>query len=105
MKAGPTRDNLAAAIKGESYERDTMYPEFLKQARTDDARAAIRSLQFAAAAEKENAKLYQSALDQLGRQPTGDLYVCTVCGFTVSVLPGDKCPSCRRDVDKYVKVL
>ena len=26
-----TKENLEAAIKGESYERDTMYPEFLKQ--------------------------------------------------------------------------
>src|SRR5260370_5219664 len=30
-----TRENLEAAIKGESYERDTMYPAFLKQAVTD----------------------------------------------------------------------
>src|SRR5271166_4113130 len=39
-----TRDNLQAAIKGETYERDTMYPEFLKQARIDGSRAAIKSL-------------------------------------------------------------
>ena len=30
-----TKENLEAAIKGESYERDTMYPEFLKQARAE----------------------------------------------------------------------
>ncbi|MHB8303849.1 MAG: rubrerythrin family protein [Acidobacteriaceae bacterium] len=27
-----TRENLEAAIKGETYERDIMYPAFLKQA-------------------------------------------------------------------------
>jgi rubrerythrin len=27
-----TRENLEAAVKGETYERDTMYPDFLKQA-------------------------------------------------------------------------
>ena len=30
-----TRENLEAAIKGETYERDIMYPTFLKQARRD----------------------------------------------------------------------
>ena len=29
VKVGTTRENLEAAIKGESYERDSMYPGFL----------------------------------------------------------------------------
>ena len=33
VKVGTTAENLRAAIKGESYERDTMYPDFLKLAR------------------------------------------------------------------------
>ncbi len=30
-----TKENLQAAIKGESYERDTMYPQFITQARAE----------------------------------------------------------------------
>ena len=40
-----TKENLEAAIKGESYERDTMYPEFLKQARAEGNRDAVQTLQ------------------------------------------------------------
>jgi len=38
-----TKENLEAAIKGESYERDTMYPEFLKLARSERNRDAVES--------------------------------------------------------------
>jgi rubrerythrin len=99
-----TKENLEAAIKGESYERDTMYPEFLKQAESAGAAPAVRTFMFALAAEKEHAKLYGEALANLGKNPTVDYFVCTVCGNTVTVLPAKKCPVCRNKVDKYVKV-
>lgn len=101
---GSTAENLKAAIKGEGYERDTMYPEFLAVAKADDAKAAIRTLQFAAAAEKEHALLYQAALDQLGKNPPEDYFVCQVCGMTLTELPAKKCPSCRKGLDEYKKV-
>ncbi len=99
-----TAENLRAAIKGESYERDTMYPEFLAVAKADDARAAIRTLEFAGAAEKEHAKLYQNALDNLGKNAPEDYYVCQVCGMTLTELPAKKCPSCRKSRDEYKKI-
>lgn len=101
---GTTAENLKAAIKGESYERDTMYPEFLANAKADDAKPAIRSIQFAAAAEKEHAKLYQQALDQLGKNPPQDYFVCQVCGMTLTGLPAKKCPVCHNGLDEFKKI-
>ena len=99
-----TDDNLRAAITGESYERDTMYPEFLSAAKKEDAREAIRSFQFAVAAEAEHAKLYQAALDNLGKKAPEDYYVCQGCGMTLTKLPDKKCPSCRKSVKEYKKI-
>ncbi|MCX6971512.1 MAG: rubrerythrin family protein [Verrucomicrobia bacterium] len=101
---GTTAENLKAAIKGESYERDTMYPEFLAAAKADDAKPAIRAFQFAAAAEKEHAKLYQEALDQLGKNPPQEYYVCQVCGMTLTSLPAKKCPVCHNGIDEFKKI-
>jgi len=101
---GATAENLKAAIKGESYERDTMYPEFLAAAKAEDAKPAIRAFQFAAAAEKEHAKLYQQALDQLGKNPPQDYYVCQVCGMTLTALPAKKCPVCHNGLDEFKKI-
>jgi rubrerythrin len=102
-----TAENLQAAIQGESYERDTMYPEFIAHARTERNRDAIRSFNYALSAETEHAKLYAAGLNQLaslkGSQPAV-YYVCTICGYTVKQVNFSKCPSCFNPVDKYVKV-
>lgn len=100
---GSTADNLAAAIKGETYERDTMYPEFLEQAKKDDSRPAMLTLQYAMTAEKEHAKLYQDALDNLGHNAPADYYVCQVCGMTLTEMPAKRCPSCRKPADEVYK--
>jgi rubrerythrin len=104
-EAKSTEENLAAAIAGESYERDTMYPEFLAQARADRNRDAIETFNQAKTAEAEHAKLYQGALDDLASLAGSSgmtYYVCTVCGFTVTKIDFDKCPSCFNPKDKYV---
>lgn len=102
-----TRENLQAAIKGEQYERDTMYPEFLKQARIDRNSDAVKSLNRAKTAEGEHAKLYSAALANLdnskGSMAVG-YYVCPVCGFTVRVVDFKKCPSCFTPGEKFERV-
>lgn len=92
-----TRENLEAAIKGELYERDTMYPEFLKQAQVEQNTRAIRSLNYARTAEIEHAKLYTEALRELDHLKGTDhamFYVCPTCGFTSREADFEKCPSC-----------
>lgn len=102
---GGTADNLKEAIKGETYEQMTMYPEFLAVAERNDERPAMRALKFALETEKAHAKLYQAALDSLGQQQGPvDYYVCGVCGMTVTELPAKKCTVCRRKRDEYQKI-
>ena len=105
LKVGTTAENLQAAIKGERYERDTMYPQFLKLARSEDAKQAVRTLLYAQKAEAEHAKLYQEALDNLGKNVAEKpLYVCKVCGYTTTKLPARNCPSCREPVSNYEEI-
>lgn len=102
-----TKENLEAAIKGESYERDTMYPEFLKQARAEGNRDAIRTFNYAKNAEAEHAKLYTAALNDLASlkgSKAKDYYVCTICGYTTQRIDFAKCLSCFNSKDKYEKV-
>jgi len=102
-----TKENLEAAIKGESYERDTMYPEFLKQARAEGNKDAVETFNYAKTAEGEHAKLYTddlNALPKLKGSKAKIYYVCAVCGFTASTLDFSKCPSCFSHKDKYEKV-
>lgn len=99
-----TKENLEAAIKGESYERDTMYPQFLKQAREVRNTDAIQTFNYAKTAETEHAKLYSAALNSLEKSKgtkAKNYYVCGVCGYTVEKITFTKCPSSFTPVDKY----
>lgn len=99
-----TKENLEAAIKGESYERDTMYPGFLKQARAVRNTDAIQTFNYAKTAEAEHAKLYSEALknlDKLKGTKAKNYFVCSICGYTVTKIDFSKCPSCFSPKEKY----
>lgn len=102
-----TKENLEAAIKGESYERDTMYPGFVKKAKADKNADAIRTLNFALTAEGEHARLFTEAKDNLdawkGAQKK-TFFVCKVCGYTVRTLDFSKCFSCFSPKEEYEEV-
>jgi rubrerythrin len=76
--------NLSAAIKGESYERDSMYPKFIKQAETEGNQAAVQTFSSALDAETQHAQLYNEANQNLQswRSKTHPFYVCKVSGET-----------------------
>jgi rubrerythrin len=101
-----TKENLEAALKGESYERDAMYPGFIKQARAERNTDALRVFNFAKSAETEHAKFYQAALNAMDswKAAKKDFYVCNHCGFTVEKVTFDKCPICFEPRSEYEKV-
>lgn len=101
-----TAENLAEAIKGESYERDTMYPDFLKQARADGNKDAVRTFNLAKEAEAEHAKLYTEASGNLAqwKAPVQPFYICPSCGYTTPTLNFEKCPVDFTPKEKFLAV-
>lgn len=97
-----TRENLLAAIDGETYERDVMYPEFIKVAQQEKNTAAIRTFNFALEAEAEHARLYADALAELNaKKPKTKYMVCAICGYTAEKLDGERCPVCNHPKEKF----
>ena len=99
-----TKENLKDAIKGESYEKTTMYPEFIAQAKEEKNPAAVRTFTYAVAAETEHAKLYKEASADLANWKTQntDFYVCPTCGYTVEGKPSfESCPVCMTPAALY----
>ncbi len=106
VKPGTTVANLKQVVAGESYERDTMYPRYLKLAEAENAHEAVRSFGFAMAVEKQHAVLFAEALAQLGKNPPVDYFVCPGCGTTTTGAPAKgQCPTCKNPTAKYVNVL
>ena len=99
-----TKENLEAALAGETYEKDTMYPEFIKVATAEKKKGALQSFKGAMAAEVEHAKLYKQALGEMDAwKPAGkEFYVCQICGFTGVADPKIlKCAVCAAPKEKF----
>lgn len=101
-----TIDNLKAAIEGETYEVDKMYPGFIKDAQDEQEPVAERMNIWALAAEEVHAKLYKKAKESVeGGQDAdlGSIHVCQVCGFTMEGDAPDICPVCGTPKDKFTR--
>jgi len=102
-----TRENLlAAANKGEAYERDTIYPRFIEQAGAEDKRDAIQTFEFARRAEAQHFNLFAAAVKNLEnmRGTNHTYFVCTVCGYTTYEPVTANCVSCSSPAEKYEAV-
>ena len=104
-----TLENLKAALAGEQYEIDTMYPGFLAEATERKNNAAVRTFHGALEAEKTHARLYGEAiaLVEAGKKDTWvrearAFYVCPVCGHTTETPEEhDRCPVCNCPWDRF----
>jgi len=99
-----TKENLQAAIAGETHEFKSMYPDMIAKAKEDGLKQAEISFDYANQVEKIHAALYEKALANLGKNEEVDYYVCSVCGNTVEGQPPDKCPICGVPASKFVKI-
>ncbi len=102
-----TAVNLEAAIEGEGFEFQEMYPKFLSEAEAENNAAAVMSFKAALAVEEIHHGLYREALDAVkggGDLTETPIFVCPVCGNTVKGEPPDKCPICGVDKSKFFEV-
>ncbi len=101
-----TRENLEAAKAGEEYERDVMYPSFIKEAEGSGFKDAVRTFELALKAETVHAKLYGKTLANLEDQRVQTtFYVCLVCGeVTDNLAETDPCPICNAPKEKFAVI-
>jgi rubrerythrin len=102
---GSTKDNLQAAVGGETFEIAEMYPIYSLTAQSQGEKAAETYFNYALAAEKVHAGMYKAASEAaaVGRDiEFKPIHVCPVCGFTMEGDAPDKCPVCGTLKDRFV---
>ena len=102
-----TAENLAAAIEGEGFEFQEMYPRFVSDAQAEEDRPAEFSFRNALAVEEIHHGLYSKALAAVqagGDLPATAIYVCPVCGNTVEGGVPDNCPICNVAGSKFIEI-
>jgi len=108
VKVLSTKENLEAAIKGESYEAATMYPNFLKDANAAGNQLALISLNYAYKTEKKHKEFYEQALAALISNKANTLpstyFVCPTCGNTYETAAPKRCGISMTSGEKFVKI-
>lgn len=104
---GDTAANLKAAVEGEDYEVQTMYPEFAEAAKAEgNTEAAVLFTQIAKV-EAHHRDRYKKLLEMV---ENGTVYKreepiewkCSVCGYVYTGNePPPKCPCCKHAREFY----
>ena len=105
---GSTKDNLKAAIAGETHEFKSMYPEFAQTAKEEGLNDIAARLRAIAKAEEHHAERYGRLLQELEH---GTLYkksdkttrwTCRECGYVhEGPEPPETCPVCQHPQGYY----
>jgi len=106
-----TSENLQETIDGEKYEVNTMYPMFIKDAKSSKSikKPVIQSLTWALETEKKHLKMFSQALEALKTNTEYNLpfnyLICPVCGntFNKETAP-DTCDLCGNGKDFYLEI-
>ena len=101
-----TADNLQAAIDGETYEFEEMYPPMLALAKEDGHRAKTM-FKFAVDAEEVHAIIYKKALEAVKNgvdMDVTDFHLCPICGYIELGAVPEKCPVCGAKGKVFVQV-
>lgn len=99
-----TAENLQAAMDGENFEVDEMYPAYDAVAKLQEEKGAEKSIHYAIEAEKIHAQMYSDAKTEVVKGKDieiDDVYICPICGFTHIGTPPDFCPVCSAPKDKF----
>lgn len=103
-----TKQNLEDAIKGESGEIATMYPDFIKKAKEEGNNDAVMHFSGAFEVEKMHKELYTAALNALNKKDMKllpDNYsVCLTCGATFAGNGPEKCNICGVPQSEFLIV-
>jgi rubrerythrin len=103
-----TKENLEDAIKGETYEVTTMYPDFLTTANEAGNQIAVMSLTYAYKTEKKHKVMYENALAALQNNTVKSLpsvfYVCSTCGNTYENTAPARCGISMTSSEKFIKI-
>jgi rubrerythrin len=107
-EVGSTMENLKNAIEGESYEFNTMYPNFIKDANAAGNYMAQISLTYAYKVEQKHRDFYKTALKALENGNVSSLpsvyYLCPTCGNTYATTAPARCEISMTDSKLFIKI-
>ena len=108
---GNTKENLQAAIDGESYENVTMYPDFAKIAKDEGEKEAARLFEGIGKIEVEHENMFKMLLERLEADAEfvsddeNEAWICEVCGHVhYGKKAPKKCAVCKHPEEFFSRL-
>jgi rubrerythrin len=101
-----TVKNLDVAINGETFEIEEMYPVYVCDAQLQKEAEAEKSANYALEAEKIHAQMYKKAKQAVAEGKDielAEMFICSVCGYTIEAEIPDFCPLCGVKKEAFKK--
>ena len=104
---GTTEENLQAAIDGENFETESMYPQFVKDAEEEGNKEAAELFRQIAKVEAEHEARYKQLLKlvkagKVFKRDKPIRWKCLKCGYVLEGTDApNKCPSCQHPQDYF----
>ncbi len=104
---GNTESNLKAAIEGEHYEVNDMYPTFAKEVEEEGNTEAAVLFRQIAKVEKHHEERYKKLLEMVQngtvwKREEKIRWKCSKCGYVhEGTAPPEKCQSCKHPKEYY----
>lgn len=104
---GDTAANLKAAMEGEDYETESMYPTFAKEAEEEGNTEAAMLFSQIGKVEAVHRERYRKLLEMVEK---GSVFTreepikwkCSLCGYSYTgTEPPAKCPACKHPKEYY----
>lgn len=102
-----TLDNLKAAVGGENYESESMYPQFAREAELEGNQTAAILFDQIAKIEKHHRDRFKKLLELVEKQKVFHRnepikWKCSVCGYVYQgTEPPPRCPYCKHPQEYY----
>lgn len=102
-----TLDNLRAAVGGENYESESMYPQFAREAELEGNQTAAILFDQIAKIEKHHRDRFKKLLELVEKQRVFQRdkpikWKCSVCGYVYQgTEPPPRCPYCKHPQEYY----
>ncbi|KKP92427.1 MAG: Rubrerythrin [Candidatus Moranbacteria bacterium GW2011_GWE1_36_7] len=101
-------ENVKSAIAGETYEIETMYPEFIADAQVEGEKVSEKGFTWANEVEKTHQKEFVSALNEIeaGKDLVEKKYfVCQVCGQLELGEAPENCSICGAPKTSFTEIV
>lgn len=102
-----TAENIESAVSAEEAEFQDMYGQFLREAKEEEQAEAAEAFGRILAVERTHYQQFRDALAKVraGEDvPTEPVFVCGVCGNTVTGSAPETCPVCGAPQAEFTEV-